>query len=136
MSDDQRVLMEYESYRGQMEVFKKNLTLIDASLAELEVTKSVLDSIGEVEEKNEVLFPIGSGAFVSGRLLETEKVILDIGANVAAKKSLEEAKEDIGEKRKSLESVRGENLSSLQAVARKLEELAPQVEGIMAKMQE
>lgn len=135
MTDEQKMLMEYESYRGQLEVFKKNVGMIDASLAELGVAKTVLDSIGVMDEKNEVLVPIGAGSFVNARVVDTKNVILDLGANVAAKKSLKEAKEDLEGRFKMLEGAKRENLSELQRVARKLEELSPEVEEIVAKMQ-
>jgi len=136
MADEQKTLVEYEFYQGQAELFKKNLAMLDASLTEIEITKAALDEIKKAGEKNEVLLPVGAGSFVKASILDTKNVILDLGANVAAKKGLDEAKEELDERRKRLERAKEGNLSELQGVLGKLEELTPKVEGIVSKMQE
>lgn len=129
---EEKILNEYEYYRVQAESLQKNLELVNASLGELDV---VIKSLGEIKgqgKKNEILVPIGVDSYISSKILDTQNVILGIGAGVAVKKSIPEAKKDLEARIEELEGVRKELGDRLGLLLGKIEELAPKVQQILA----
>ncbi len=54
---------------------------------------------------NETLFPLGAGVFVKGKLASVDKVIMNVGKQVAVEKEVDGAKKLVDEQIKSLENV-------------------------------
>jgi prefoldin alpha subunit len=135
MEAAEKILGEYELYRTQAEIYKQNLELINANILDLSVVKESLDQIKDLEKENEVLVPIGGGSFIKAKIIDLEKVVVGLGAEVAVKKTIPDAKVDIEKRIEELEKVRGEHTERLQFVLGKIEELTPKVQEILAKAQ-
>jgi prefoldin alpha subunit len=79
-----------EGLLKQREAFIKSLVEIEESIK----------GIDELKKKGEnVLFSLGSQTYIPCKIIEKDKIIVEVGANVAIEKSLEEGKQ-ILEKRK------------------------------------
>jgi len=76
------------------------------------------------------------GSFVKAEIKDTSSVILSLGADVAARKSISDAKADLEARVKELEKVREEHSSRLAEVMKNLEAIAPMVEQIISAMQQ
>ena len=127
---EEEVLREYELYRNQLEMLQQNLGLVDNSLVEL---KMVSKSLGEIEankKNSEIFVPLGSDSFLKAKITDQENVIVGIGAGVAVKKTIEDAKEDIEGRIKELEKVKTDNTSNLEKVISKLKGLEPSIQSI------
>ena len=131
-ADAEKVMSEYEYLRNQAEALQKNLEMINASLTELGAVLEALDEIKGQGKKNEILVPIGADSFVSARIIDTKKVIIGLGADVAVKKPIPGARKDLETRLKELEGVRGEISEKLGMLLDRVEELTPQVQGILA----
>ncbi|MDP6459806.1 MAG: prefoldin subunit alpha [Candidatus Hydrothermarchaeota archaeon] len=131
-ADAKKVMSEYEYLRNQAEALQKNLEMINASLTEIDAVLETLDEIKEQGKKNEILMPIGADSFVSARVIDTKKVIVGLGADVAVKKSIPGARKDLEARFKELEGVRGEISEKLGTLMNRIEELSPQVQRIVA----
>ncbi len=131
----EKLLGEYDYYRAQAEALRQNLELINNSLVSLEVVSEGLTEIKALGKENEILVPIGATAFVKARILDTEEVIISLGADVAARKPIPVAREDIDRRMKELEKVRAEQGERLSLVLKRLDELTPHVQRLMAQSQ-
>jgi prefoldin alpha subunit len=131
----EQVLAQYEYYRGQVEAFNQNLQMIETSLIELELVKEGLEEIASLGKENEILVPMGGTVFIPSRVLDPQRVILSLGANVAAEKPVSEAQEDIERRIQELEKVRQENQGTLQTLLKTLDELTPKVQEILSATQ-
>lgn len=132
---EEDVLKEYEFCRNQLETLQQNLSLVDNSLIEL---KMVSKSLGEIEankKESDIFVPIGSDSFLKAKITDPDNVVVGIGAGVAAKKTIKEAKEDFEERIKELEKVKADNTSNFEQVISKLKELEPSVQSIVAQSQ-
>lgn len=134
MSEIEKVLGEYEYLRSQAEALQKNLEMLNASITELSIVLGSLDEINGQGKKNEILVPIGGDSFVSARILDTAKVIVGLGANVAVKKTIPEARKDLEERLKELEGVRGEVSEKLGLLLGRIEELTPKIQSILTSV--
>ncbi len=135
MDEVEKTLNEYEYYRAQAEALKRNMDLINTSLAELEVVGKSLDEIKKLGKKNEILMPIGGDSFVKASIVDAEKILINLGAGVVAEKDISNAKGDFEQRIKELEQVRGELAERWRAVSSKLEELAPKIQEIIASQE-
>lgn len=135
MDEVEKTLNEYEYYRAQTEALKRNMDLINTSLAELEIVGKSLDEIKKLGKQNEILIPIGGDSFVKASIVDTERILINLGAGVVAKKDISNAKGDFEQRIKELEQVRGELAERWRAVSSKLEELAPKVQEIIASQE-
>lgn len=129
----EKILGEYEYYRLQAEALQRNLELVNSSLEELEVVVKSLEEIRGQGKKNEILVPIGADSYVSSRILDTQRVILGIGAGVAVKKPIQEAKKDLEARIEELEGVKKELGERLALLLERIQELAPRVQQVIAE---
>ncbi len=127
-----KLLNEYEYLRNQAEALQKNLEMIDASLGEIGAVLESLDEIKGQGKKNEILVPIGADSFVSARVIDTKRVIVGLGADVAVKKSIPAARKDLEARLMELEGVRGEISEKLGMLLGRIEELSPRIQGLLA----
>jgi prefoldin alpha subunit len=68
--------------------------------------EGTLNSIDEIEksQNKEILFPIGSNVHVPGKLERIDRMIVELGANVAIENSVEETRRILGKRKKILEN--------------------------------
>ncbi|MFQ5816246.1 MAG: prefoldin subunit alpha [Candidatus Hydrothermarchaeaceae archaeon] len=135
MAEDLRTLEEFELFKAQIEALKQNLELIDISINELQKVSEGLGVIGSTKDGSEVLVPMGADSFINAKVTDTQNVIIGLGAGVATKKSIAEAKSDIKKRIKGLEEIRNDTKEKLQAALKKFDELTPRVQEIISKIQ-
>ena len=129
----EEVLREYEQCRNQAEILQQNLNLIDSNLGELMIVKKSLDELKDAKNGSEAFVPIGQDSFVKAKITDTKNVVVGVGAGIAVKKTIEEAKEDIEKRITELEKVKKDNASNFEQLVSKLRELEPSVQSIMAQ---
>ncbi len=135
MEDEQKILQEYEHYQGQLEAYGKNIELINSNLTELGLVEASLDQFKEINKDNEALVPIGGGSFVKAKIIDNENIIVNIGSNIAVKKTLPDARDALKKRIKELEDVKAEHMQRLQDILNRIRELEPRVNSIVSKMQ-
>ncbi len=128
------ILAEYEGLRAQAEVLGESLNLINSSIAELGVVKQSLSKIKDMPEDNKILVPLGGDSFTQAGITDREKVIVGIGSNVAVSKPIPEAMADIETRIKDMEKLRDARTAEQQGSLKRLEELSPSVQAILAKL--
>ena len=85
------ILYLMQIYEAQARSLNEQLNLINLKLEELKSAKAFLDSLKTIDANTELLFPIGGGVFVKGRISNKEYVLMDIGANVIVKRAVSES---------------------------------------------
>jgi prefoldin alpha subunit len=81
--DAQRLMVEYEQHKAQIEALQEGIGLIDASLVQMDATIESLEGVTTLGKDNNVLLPVGSNSFLSARITDTKNAIVGIGADVA-----------------------------------------------------
>ena len=115
MSDQKNIqekLVRYQVLEGRINALIKRRDLLINKILEIETT---LSSIKEIEKnkEGEIFLPLGSSVHIHGTLKKTKKMIVELGADIAVERNVEETK-NILEKRKSILN------SSLQAIEREM----------------
>ena len=106
----------------------------DVATGKINEINSTIGSIGELEKtKGEVLFPVGSSAFIPGKISEQSKVIVEIGANIAIEKNFEDAKKALEKNREEIEKIEKEIENEMRETSKVMETLAPEIESMAQK---
>jgi prefoldin alpha subunit len=137
MEDRQRLealVNELNTYQGQAEVLQQQIDTLNATITELQVAMDTLETV-KGEDNKETLVPIGAGSFLITELKNTEEVIIGLGAGVAVKKTVDDAKETIAEQKKELEELKNKMASDLQKITEYIMQKSPEAEELMQKVE-
>ncbi|MEM5805440.1 MAG: prefoldin subunit alpha [Candidatus Aenigmatarchaeota archaeon] len=126
-------LIAYRVLEARLQGLIKQRELIANKILEI---NSTLESIKEIEKNHKyILFPLGSEAYVFGELKEKNKLLVEIGANVALEKNFEEGKNILEKRKAELEKALQEIQKELIVINASMENLAEEIEKITRKEQ-
>jgi prefoldin alpha subunit len=108
----QQKYMELQMMAQQHNQIQKQMQLIQQQIEELNSTKEALDEISKAGIGKEFLVPVSSGVFVKGQIKDTQKIIVNVGSNVAVDKTIPEAKSMVDEQLTEIEQFKRELLSN------------------------
>jgi len=130
----QLLLLKIQSHQNSLQGMTKQLALVEKSVSEIMDTIAAVGEIPKTKEQ-ESLIPIGSGVFVKANLLEKNKFLVSVGANIFLDKTAPETKTYLENQKTELQK----NLELLSAQIRKIQtELArnnKEAEELYAKLQ-
>jgi len=117
-----------EAYKAQLEAVNEQAQLLQMSLEDHSRAKDTLEAVAKGRPGEEVLMPIGGGAFVYAAIAKTDRALVGVGSGVSIDRPMEEAiaavNARIGELMDALKKV-GESGTVLEA---KIEQLTQAVE--------
>ena len=137
MEDKQRLealVNELNTYQGQAEVLQQQIDTLNATITELSVAMDTLATV-KGQDNKETLVPIGAGSFLITDLKNTDEVIIGLGAGVAVRKKIDDAKDTIIEQRTELEELRDKMSSDLQKITEYIMKRSPEAEDLMQKVE-
>lgn len=137
MEDRQRLeqmMSEIQTYQQQGEFTQQQIEQIQASMTEVQILENTITEI-EGENDIETLAPLGAGSFISAKITNTETIIMPIGAELAVKKTIPEAKETLEIQKKELEEIHTRMTNNLKQITARINELTPQAESLMQQLQ-
>jgi prefoldin alpha subunit len=122
----QEKLLAYRLFEVKLDGLIKQRNLVLNKLAEIDETFKTIEEIAK--QPAEILLPIGSEAHAYGKIVDSKKLIVEIGAGVALEKTVEEAKHFLSGKQKELEKVLKELQNEILVVTSNMENLRPEIE--------
>lgn len=100
----QQMYVEFQTINANIKQFEKQNTALEQQLMELMVTRQTLEDLKKLKSKTEILVPISSGIYAKADIKDTDKFIVNVGANVTLNKDLESTKKII---EKQIEEIQG-----------------------------
>ncbi|MHA1594676.1 MAG: prefoldin subunit alpha [Candidatus Baldrarchaeia archaeon] len=132
----QKLIMEYNFYKAQADLIQQELYIVGASIDQLRITAETLEGIIRGEGRDEILIPIGGRAFLKAKLVDHENVIINVGANVAILKPIEQAKQFIENRIAELQNIKMQRENLLAQLLARMSELQRQIQSIAEKLQQ
>ena len=96
----------------------------------MEGTIQAIEELGKVTEEVEALFMLGANAYARGKIIDTRKILVNVGANVLVEKSLEDAKRFFESRIDALKRLVAETQQQLASVTARLSKLEPELRKI------
>jgi len=129
------VIARTEGYKRQLGEMASQMQMVNAALDEIDITSDALDSLKENKKGTEILVPIGSGSYAKAELKDNEKVLINLGANISAEKTIADAKKILEAKKEKLNAARKKIGETAAELENKLAELNEVGEGLVREMQ-
>ncbi|MBL7056592.1 prefoldin subunit alpha [Candidatus Woesearchaeota archaeon] len=91
----QSMYMEYQMISNSIKQLEQQNVSLDNQLMELAHTSQGLDDMKHVKKGNEILVPVSPGIYAKAELKEEDKFIVNVGAEIAVHKNIEDTKKII-----------------------------------------
>ena len=131
-----RLIYELQILQETTDKLQTRIGLTNAAINELQIGYSTLEGIKKEQKAASLLVPIGGGSYVKSKLVDSEKLIVGIGANVAVEKTISEAQEIFQLRLDRLEKVRNSLQQQLEEVATKITQIRTQLQTLSEQSQE
>ncbi len=130
----QERIMTYRILESRLDSMLKQRELIANKIVEIQTT---LESVDEIQNsKEEILFPVGSEAYTFGKATEKGKIIVEIGANVALEKTVDEGKQILLRRQKELENVLQEMQKNISGISTTMLKLQTEIQDLAGPQSE
>jgi prefoldin alpha subunit len=91
MKDDlQKLVVQFQILEANLKTLQERADMLNETIAEIDKTKIAIEEL-EKTKPSKSLIPLGSGSFVSGKIENTEDVIIGVGSGVAINKKRKDA---------------------------------------------
>jgi prefoldin alpha subunit len=118
----QKLAYEIEYYRQQGEGIQQRFSQVQTLMVEGEACRKALESLNS----NETLMPVGSGFFTKIKIVDSQKVLVDVGGRVMVEKNVSEAKKILDERQADLQKALDELNNAMEKLAGRMAELDAQ----------
>jgi prefoldin alpha subunit len=119
----EKAVMEFNLFGAKLQEMEQQLQTIEKFILELQTTSKSLEELKEAKTDQETLAPIGQGIFVKSKLQDTKEVVVEIGAKVFAKKSIDESRALLDKKVLSFMALRERLVGQMEAVVHKMQKI-------------
>lgn len=89
--ETQQMYLEFQMLTQQREQLQTQIQNFDSQIVELESIKESLKELEKVEDNTELYVPVSSGIFVSAKIQNAKKLLVNVGSGTVASKSTDEA---------------------------------------------
>lgn len=115
-----KLSMEMRYLEQTADALQQRISMVNAALTDLSYANMTLDGIEKEKENAELLVPIGGSSYVKVKLVDTNKVIIGLGAGVSIEKTLQEAKITLKERLDELEKTMNSAQQQFSQVAERM----------------
>jgi prefoldin alpha subunit len=129
-SELETIMAQINMYKSQGEVVQQQVETIQVSLNEVQVLEETLNDV-EGKGSLKTLVSVGAGSFMNAEISNTEDIVMSVGAGIAIKKNIIDAKEIIAQQKKELNQSLENMLNNLEKINQIIAQLSPKVEELM-----
>ena len=95
--------MQFQMLQQQIEQTSQQVELLNQQLEEVNISVDAVEGLEKTELENDVLASIAPGIFVKTALKENQKLIVNVGANTTAEKTIQEVVTMLKEQKEAVE---------------------------------
>jgi prefoldin alpha subunit len=126
--EQQEMMQQYQQIQQQMEEVQEYLQQVQQSQENVEKSIQAIHDLDNVEEGDEILAPIGRGAFVTAEVQETSQVVTNIGGDTYQKRENPEAEEALKTEKQKLDETQEELQENLQELQQQMQQMQMQMQ--------
>ena len=95
--ETQKRYLELQDFSLQLKQLQEQLANLEAQIFEMQRTKESIEDLEKMKAKKEILIPISNGIYTKAELDSSDKLLVNIGADLMVNKSFEDTKKLIDE---------------------------------------
>jgi prefoldin alpha subunit len=123
----QRKILEFQILESELKVIDEREGNLLRNLEDLNNTRTAIEDLKSAKPDT-ALVPLGSGNFVHGKVTDSDNIIVGIGANIAARRTKEQAIELIDERIRNVEQISETLAAQAQSIFTKMRNLQVEIE--------
>ncbi len=139
-ADDQqqinRLIAASKEFESQAEQIQMQLEFINQTIATLQVTEETVENLDKLQDGQDFLLPLGNFAFLKAKIVDTSKVLVNVGANLVLEKTIAKAKEDFEQRLEDLNKIQIQLRQAMQQVMQQMQKIRAEIERLAARYQE
>ncbi|MBU0460503.1 MAG: prefoldin subunit alpha [Nanoarchaeota archaeon] len=85
--------MQFQMIQQQLEQINQHLEMLNQQAAEIEISINAVKELGKTAIDNEILAPLANGIFIKAKLLDNQKLVVNVGSDTTVEKSVSEVVE-------------------------------------------
>jgi len=118
----------YQILAQNLETLKQQLQLVEQQVFELRSTLMSMEDIKKLDEKNEILLPLGSGCYGSGMITDGKNILVNAGAGVFINEDMGAAKSLLEERLAEAEKAGKEVQTQAEKIIVQMNEIASEIQ--------
>jgi len=137
--DEREVQKKYimlQMLKQQLNALAEQKNMINERIAELAVSIDALKKLKDVKEGQNIMTTLGSNVFVSADIQDTEKVLVNIGNGILARKDREDAISFLELRMSEIGDIDRELTSEINKYIEEIQRLEPELQKMVEQMQE
>ena len=123
----QKKVIQFQILESNMKALQEKEDELTQRIEEIQGTRTAIEELKQMKPSN-ALIPLGSGNFVSGKIENTEEVLVGIGSGIAVKRRREDAVIILDDTLKELEKTLDDVKNQIMSIALQLEKLQEELE--------
>ncbi|MBI4175867.1 MAG: prefoldin subunit alpha [Candidatus Aenigmarchaeota archaeon] len=132
----QEKLIMYQLLQKHLEELRNQGFILERKYLELEATRQAVNDIKSAgATRNEAIIPLGSGFFAYGKLADSSRMLVDVGADVLVNKNIADSESAIEEKKKDIERVVQQLQAEMNGVVQQINAIGMVLEKALQEMQ-
>lgn len=120
--------LELQIMDQQLRQLQQQINKIDEQLMELALTDQSIEELRNIKNGSETLVPIAPGIYVEGTIKNVDSFIVNVGANIAVKKNIEETKKIIIQQIEEVSAYREDMAKRMKEIAEAAVEIEKEIE--------
>ena len=137
--DEREVQKKYimlQMMKQQLNTLAEQKNLINEKIAELAVSIDALKELKGIKEGQNIMTTLGSNVFVSADIQDIDKVLVNIGNGILARKSREDAINFLELRMTEIGDIDKELTSEINRYVEEIQRLEPELQRMVEQMQE
>jgi len=133
MSDDKKVREKYvqlQLIHQKIQELQQSMQALEQQLAENDYVVASLLEFKGVKSGKEILFPVASGVFARAKLVDSSKVLVNVGAGAMVEKSIDEAGELVASQGGEIRSLLGQFTAQVDSLMHKSEDIQKELQNV------
>lgn len=128
----QKKLMRYQILESRIKALTERRDLLLSKMLEIDNTLNSIDEIKETKGK-EIFLPLGANVHVPGKIKKIEKMIVELGADVAVERNVKETKKILKKRKGTLEDGLKEIEGEIRDLSGQISKLQPEIRALLQK---
>lgn len=118
-----KIAYEMQLYREEAQVLQQQLGNLQMNYASVEIAIQTLENVAKLNKGDQMLLPIGSGAYIKSKFENSEVALIDVGAGVVVEKPIPDAVKFLKSRMDEMDSMREKLQNNFMEVSNRMKSL-------------